>query len=407
MRCIWPTIALIFWSSVAWSEPFGLRITVQSSGLPSGELNARLHYALERTSPELVPVSDSQTIKHDGRNRYSQFVFRFDGLNFAEDAERGFLWGEITDSRDRIVRRIPLVTFKETDLNDRRLLQRSIGTRALGIPALSGSYPIHLADSGFLDTDNVLFSLQAVRVLIDSGFVNSTAEWQRIFDKFTANVDFFKRGGAEDVGRIVRYLHERYQILSGSDATLDIYSRFYFRFLTGLMELEIGGLDAPDGSRLDTYTINRMRLLIGDQGVDLLGETLDTQAALIRKRNASACLEVSHSMLVEMNGNEDFWAGIGSVEGRERAIKVFLKRFVDCSQRYYQQTGDDSASMNLFKEGFANLLLKENSGEKLASDFFAVVQKLESAGRFPQTQRNGDYQQVYLYYNEAIERLGF
>ncbi len=326
------------------AEPFGLRITIPNNSLPSGDLNARLQYALERPSDDFIPISDGATLKNDQRNNYRQFFFRFDGLGFPEDVSRGFFWGEVTDTSGKILRRIPLTAFSAEDLTDRRLIVQTIAARPIGINALAASYPIYLADSKFLDEDNVLFSLQAVRALIDAGFVASDLEWKRIFDKFTANVGYFQRGGAEDVGLILRYLHERYEILVGTDASIDVYSDFYLRFLSLLAELKIGGLSAPDGTTLTQYTLGRQRQIISEQGVAVLDEVMITQSILIKQKNPMPCMQLSHSMLVELNADEAFWSDFDTRFEAEQMVKVFLKRFVDCAQRHYIDNGPDSAS---------------------------------------------------------------
>jgi hypothetical protein len=399
-------ILLIFFGSyqVAYAEPFGLRITIASSGLPSGDLNARLQYALERPSADFVAISDSAALKNNQRNSYRQFFFSLDNLNFPSGVSRGFFWGEVTDPSGEVLRRIPLTAFSEEALTDRRLLVQTVAAKQVGLDALAASYPIHLPDGNFLDEENVLFSLQAVRTLIDVGFVESDPEWQRIFDKFTNNVSFFQRGGAEDVGVILRYLHERYEILAGTDATIDAYSNFYLRFLSKLAELEIDGLSAPDGTTLAQYILGRQRQIIGEQGVAVLDEVMNTQALYIERKNPTPCLQLSHAMLVELNSDEAFWSDIETRPEAENSVKVFLKRFVDCGQRHYVDNGPDSASLGLLKEGFTFLLETDSFGEQAVTAFSAAVLKLEERGLFLRQNRSGPYRQVYVYYDESLEK---
>lgn len=391
---------------LASAEPFSLRITIPSSGLPNGDLHARLQYALERPSVDLVPISDGVTLKNDQRNIYQQFFFRFDDLEFPDGVSRGFFWGEVTDTSGEVLLRIPLSAFSEAQLNSRRLIVQTVAAKSTGLDALAASYPIHLADTDFLDEENVLFSLQAVRTLIDAGFVSSEREWQRIFDKFTANVDFFQRGGAEDVGLILRYLHERYATLARTDASIEAYSNFYLRFLSQLSELEIDGLAAPDGTNLAQYTLGRQREIINEQGVVVFDEVMNTQAILIEQRNALPCIQLSQAMLVELNADSVVWTEIESQPNTEKSIKIFLKRFVDCAQRHFVDNGPDSASLGLLEDGFAFLFMTDGIGEQVVSDFSSVVQQLEERGVFLRRNRGGPYRQVYVYYDEYLERLG-
>lgn len=408
MRCFLAFFFFIGAAQLAFAEPFGLLITIPSSSLPSGDVNARLQYALERPSDDFVPISDGATLKNDQRNSYQQFVFRFDNLDFPDGVSRGFFWGEVTDTSGEILRRIPLTAFSEEDLTDRRLIVKTVAAQALGLDALAASYPIHLADTNFLDEENVLFSLQAVRALIDAGFVASDREWQRIFDKFTVNVGFFRRGGAEDVGLILRYLHERYEILAGTDASVDAYSDFYLRFLSKLAQLKIDGLAAPDGTTLAQYTLSRQRQIIGEQGSAVLGEVMNTQAIYIEQMNPMPCMQLSHAMLLELNADEAFWSGIKTKPKAESSIKVFLKRFVDCAQRHYRENGPngDSASLGQLKDGFTFLFKTNSFGEQVIAAFSSAVLKLEERGLFLRRNRDGPYRQVYVYYDEYLERLG-
>ncbi|MGI3213448.1 hypothetical protein ACROSR_20440 [Roseovarius tibetensis] len=406
MRCCLAFLIFFGSAQILCAESFGLRITIPSSSLPSGDLNARLQYALERPSDDFVPISDGATLKNAQRNDYRQFIFRFDNLHFPDGVSRGFFWGEVTDTSGEILHRIPLTAFSEEDLNDRRLMVQTVAAQPIGLDALAASYPIYLADMNFLDEKNVLFSLQAVRALIDAGFVASDREWQRIFDKFTANVGFFQRGGAEDVGLILRYLHERYEILAGTDASIDAYSDFYLRFLSQLAELKIGGLAAPDGTTLAQYTVGRQRQIIGEQGVAVLDEVMNAQAILIEQQNPAPCMQLSQAMLVELNADEAFWSDIASRPEAEKSIKVFFKRFVDCAQRHYVDNGPDSASLGLLKDGFAFLFETDSFGEQVVTAFYAAVLKLEERGLFLRQNRSGQFRQVYVYYDEYLERLG-
>lgn len=406
MRCFLVIFLFLGSCQIALAEPFGLRITIPSSGLPSGDLNARLQYALERPSDDFIAISDGATLRNDQRNTYRQFLFRFDDLNFPEGVSRGYYWGEVTDTSGAILRRIPLTAFSEDDLTDRRLIVQTVAAQPVGLDALAASYPIYLADTNFLDEENVLFSLQAVRTLIDKGFVASDLEWQRIFDKFTANISFFQRGGEEDVGLILRYLHERYEILARTDASIDAYSDFYLRFLSRLAELEIDGLAAPDGTTLAQYTQGRLRQIIVEQGVAVLDEVMQTQAIYIEQKNPTPCMQLSYAMLVELNADEAFWSDIEARSGVESAVKVFLKRFVDCAQRHFVDNGPDSASLGLLKEGFAFLFEADSFGEQVIKAFAATVLKLEERGLFLRQNRSGPFRQVYVYYDEYLERLG-
>jgi hypothetical protein len=406
MRCFLACLFFFGFFQFAFAEPFSLRITIPNSSLPSGDLNARLQYALERPSDDFIPVSDGATLKNDQRNTYQQFFFRFDDLDFPDGVSRGFFWGEVTDTSGEVLRRIPLTAFSEENLTDRRLIVQTVAAKPIGLDALAASYPIHLADIDFLDEENVLFSLQAVRALIDAGFVASEREWQRIFDKFTANVDFFQRGGAEDVGLILRYLHERYEILARTDASIDAYSDFYLRFLSQLSELKIDGLAAPDGTNLAQYTLGRQRQIISEQGVAVLDEVMNAQAILIERRNALPCIQLSQAMLVELNADAEFWSDIDTRSETEKSIKVFLKRFVDCAQRHFVDNGPDSASLGLLEDGFAFLFATDSFGEQVVLDFSSAVQKLEERGVFLRRNRGGPFRQVYVYYDEYLERLG-
>ncbi len=406
MRCFLICFSFLGFVQFASAEPFGLRITIPSSSLPSGDLIARLQYALERPSDDFIPVSDSATLKNDQRNTYQQFFFRFNGLDFPEGVSRGFFWGEVTDTSGKVLRRIPLTAFSEENLTDRRLIVRTVPAKPIGLDALAESYPIHLADTSFLDEENVLFSLQAVRALVDAGFVASEPEWQRIFDKFTANVDFFQRGGAEDVGLILRYLHERYEILARTDATIDVYSGYYFRFLSQLSELKIDGLAAPDGTNLAQYTLGRQRQIISGQGVGVLDEVMNAQATLIKQRSALPCIQLSQAMLVELNVDAEVWSDIDTQSETEKSIKVFLKRFVDCAQRHFVDNGPDSASLGQLEDGFAFLAETDDFDAQVVSDFASSVQKLEESGLFLRRNRGGPFRQVYVFYDEYLKRLG-
>lgn len=399
---------LIFFGTaqVTLAEPFGLRITIPSSSLPSGDLNARLQYAFERPSDDFIPISDGTILKNDQRNTYRQFSFRFDSLNFPDGVVRGYLWGEVTDTAGEILRRIPLTTFTEEELNDRRLIVQTVTAQPIGLASLAASYPIHLADTKFLDEDNVLFSLQAVRTLIDAGFVETDREWQRIFDKFIVNVGFFQRSGAKDVGLILRYLHERYEILAGTDASIDAYSVFYLRLLSQLAELKIDGLTAPDGSTLAQYTLNRQRQIISEQGAAVLNEVLNTQAILIQQRSSMPCMQLSQTMLIELNADEAFWSNVETQPEAGNSIKILLKRFVDCAQRHYVDNGPDNASLGLLKDGFTFLFETDNLGEQVITAFSTAVLKLEARGLFLRKNRNGPFRQVYDYYDEYLERTG-
>ena len=312
----------------------------------------------------------------------------------------------MTDTSGEILRRIPLTAFSEEDLTDGRLMVQTVAVQPIGLDALAASYPIHLADTNFLDEENVLFSLQAVRTLIDAGFVASDREWQRIFDKFTANVGFFQRGGAEDVGLILRYLHERYEILAGTDASIDAYSDFYLRFLSQLAGLEIDGLASPDGTTLAQYTLGRQRQIIGEQGGAVLDEVMNTQAIYIEQKNPTPCMQLSHAMLVELNSDEAFWSDIGTRPEVESSLKVFLKRFVNCAQRHYVDNGPDSASLGLLKDGFAFLFTTDSFGEQVVTAFSVTVLKLEERGLFLRQNRSGPFPQVYVYHDEYLERRG-
>lgn len=406
MRSFLTFLFFFGYCQMAFAEPFGLRITIPSSSLPSGDLNARLQYAFERPSDDFIPISDGATLTNRERNTYGQFLFSFNDLNFPDGVSRGFFWGEVTDTSGKILRRIPLTDFSEEELTDRRLKVQTLAAQAVGIDALAASYPIHLADTNFLDEENVLFSLQAVRTLIDEGFVASDREWQRIFDKFTSNVGFFQRGGAKDVGLILRYLHERYEILARTDANIDAYSDFYLRFLSQLAKLEIDGLIAPDGTTLAQYSLGRHRQIIGEQGRAVLDEVMSTQSIYIEQKNPMPCMQLSHAMLVKLNSDEAFWSDVEKRPEVESSLKVFLKRFVDCAQRHYVDNGPDSASLGLLKEGFAFLFKPDSFGEQAVTAFCVAVKKLEERGLFLRQNRTGQFRQVYVYYDEFLERLG-
>jgi len=250
----------------------------------------------------------------------------------------------------------------------------------------------------------VRFSLQAVRTLIDAGFVTSEREWQRIFDKFTANVNFFQRGGAEDVGLILRYLHDRYETLVSTEASIEAYSNFYLQFLSKLTDLNIGGLAAPDGTTLAHYTLARQLKIIEDQGSAMMDQVKNAQAILIKARKPMPCMQLSQTMLKVLNADNAFWSDIVTRPEVEKNIKIFLKRFVDCAQRHYVDYGPDSASLVSLEGGFAFLFDENSIGYQVVNSFSATVLKLEERGLFLRGNRYGPYRQVYVYYDEYLER---
>ena len=111
-------------------------------------------------------------------------------------------------------------------------------------------------------------------------------------------------------------------------------------------------------------------------------------------------------MLIELNADEKFWSDIEARPDAEKSIKVFLKRFVDCAQRNYVDKGPENSSLGLLKDGFTFLFEADSFGEQALTTFSAAVSKLEERGLFLRQNRGGPYRQVYVYYDEYLERLG-
>lgn len=150
--------------------------------------------------------------------------------------------------------------------------------------------------------------------------------------------------------------------------------------------------------------MGRQRQIIGEQGVAVLDEVMNTQALYIEQKNPTPCLQLSHAMLVELNADEAFWSEIETRPEAESNVKILLKRFVDCGQRHYVDNGPDSASLGLLKEGFTFLLETGSFGEQAVIAFSAAVLKLEERGLFLRQNRSGPYRQVYVYYDEYLEK---
>jgi hypothetical protein len=301
---------------------------------------------------------------------------------------------------NEIVRRVPLTIFEGQDIPARRDLILSVRARSLGIEAFRESYPLYLTERGFISDENADFALLVFKKLVEGGFVSSPDEWARVYQFFTANVDYFGKGGAEKIERILKFLEARYEIDLASANRTSHFVRFYVSFLNEILSRDIGDRPSPDGRTLKEYVVSRLKSIYANDMPAILLEAAVTLKTPRERNIPDICLNLSSAQIKALTANEGFLDGIVDGSDDEYKIKLILKRSVDCAQLYYLlEKGDDSASMGKLFDGVEFLRTGGDTTSSFLRDYMALFSLIERRGLFPRSEDGGDWRQIYQYYD--------
>ena len=338
-------------------------------------------------------------------NDHRHFFTAFTKLKFPPGSTKGFIHGEISANDGTLHRKIPLTIFELSEADDRYAIIKSISAKS-SEDAFRESYPMRNPSRGFFTDENVEFSLLIFRTLVSNGYVGPVVEWNRVYEFFIVNAEYFKSGGADRVSRILTFLESQYDKSLANPTTIQSkhFIQFYAQFMNKMFELDIGGRTSPTQASFDDYIVSRMKKIIGTSLKSTLHEIQSALSVLFRLNKPQICLDIANAAATRILHDQGIIGSITNDSDEEKQIKLLLKNTIDCAQLFFVLKSSGDSSRGDLINGADFLKSSSSFGQTLTSTFMQIFEKFETTGLFPRRENHGDWAQIYDYYDVLNDR---